>query len=360
MLPSCLASMKFAGHDNNLKLPTVRSSVIVLVDGLGLKNLRDVSAHARFLTSKISGEITTVFPSTTAAGLATLVTGSHPGSHGIVGYRIKDPDTGDMINQLTGLDLLTHPGSWMQMPSLLSSQNITSFFVGHPRFEMSALSKVLYPGVSFASAYTLEDRISRCLELVREGSNLVLLYISELDEIAHKHGVESTQWATKLEDVDSALRQLDRGLPSGVGVLVTADHGVIDIPASNHVLYGEDASLLEGVAEIGGEPRCVQLYLETSGADLLPVLQQRWHAAYGHVASVLTRDEIIVTGLLGEVTKEAYGRLGNLFVLAKENVVFYDARDSQRSGQSMIGQHGAVSAQEMNIPDIRLGAYSAN
>jgi hypothetical protein len=50
--------------------------------------------------------------------------------------------------------------------------------------------------------------------------------------------------------------------------------------------------------------------------------------------------------------------MGDLFVIARENVVFYDSRETNTAPQRMIGQHGALSDVEMNIPLIELAAGS--
>jgi hypothetical protein len=73
---------------------------------------------------------------------------------------------------------------------------------------------------------------------------------------------------------------------------------------------------------------------------------------------VLSKSEVIEAGLYGTVTPASEERLGDVFVLAKKDVAFYDERDQTLKGRSMIGQHGGLSPTEMSIPGIRLGAYA--
>lgn len=361
VLPSCLASMNVAGFENTLSLPAVRSSIVVLIDGLGAGNLRLASAHARFLSAHLSGTISSVFPSTTAAALASLATGQLPGVHGITGYRILDPESGILVNQLTGLGTLEKPAEWLQTSSLFSIDSCPTFVVGHPRFEHTPLSQMLYGGSVSAPAYTLDDRISRAAELAQQGTALIFLYISELDETAHKSGVDSTPWATKLEDVDAALNTLMRRIPADVGVFVTADHGITDVPVTHHRYFGIGDDLLIDVKQIGGEPRCLQLYLEGGiSEEVANAVLQRWQDTFGDEAWILSKQEFINAGLLGKVSAKVSHRLGDIFILARENIVFYDGGDHTRSGQSMVGQHGAISELELEIPAIRLGAYREN
>ncbi|MGA9869548.1 MAG: alkaline phosphatase family protein, partial [Rhodococcus sp. (in: high G+C Gram-positive bacteria)] len=80
------------------------SAIVFVIDGLGAANLAARSGHARFLTSMSTKKhvARTVFPSTTASALTSLLTGSLPGEHGIVGYRARVPGTDRVANQLRG------------------------------------------------------------------------------------------------------------------------------------------------------------------------------------------------------------------------------------------------------------------
>jgi hypothetical protein len=364
VLPSCLASLGIAGQSNALALPDVRCSIVVLVDGLGEHNLRSARAHARFLTQHSGNSIRTVFPSTTAAALASLTTGSAPGEHGMTGYKVRNPDSGQLMNSLTGLGVLADPASWLlkkPLYSLATQHGVSASVVAHPRFADSTLTTVIHAGADQVSAKSIEERVHAAIEISKKpGSHLVLLYVSELDEIAHNKGVESSEWAATLETLDSALRALVENLPGGSGVLVTADHGVIDVPAQRHYLYGLDPEHMEHIAEVGGEPRCLQLYFSdyVSSEEKKSSLES-WQHDWSELAWVLSKEEVIASGLYEEVSPESSPRLGDIFIMAKKDVVFYDERDLTLKGRNMIGQHGGVSPQELEIPAIRLGAYAA-
>lgn len=365
VLPSCLHALGIDSCANELNLPTVRSAVVVLIDGLGSQNLSQASAHARFMNGLrgTNDSIQTVFPSTTAAALASLTTGTTPGQHGMLGYRIKDPVTGQLINQLTGISELEKPERWLGSdPVYLKAAEIGIHpaVVAHPRFADTSLTRLIHRGAQQYPARTLDDRVATVQSIVREpGSQVVVLYISELDECAHKSGVMSSEWALLLESVDSALNSLMSSLPDDVGVLITADHGVVDISAHKHVLYGDDDRLIEGVSDIGGEPRCLQLYFHPDASESI---RERVFAAWTEdmagLAWVMTKQTVMEQKLLGPVNDRNTPRMGDIWVLARKEVVFYDARDHTFKGRSMIGQHGGMSATELTIPLLRAGAFS--
>src|SRR5699024_2803461 len=118
--------------------------------------LERYSAHAPFLrsvlrrqSSKLT-EMTTVYPSTTAAALTTLGTGLLPGQHGIVGYEVFDPQRQVVVNQLGGWDERTQPEKWQTSPSIFEQlqhqaaqghHTLRAVTVSLPPFESSALTR---------------------------------------------------------------------------------------------------------------------------------------------------------------------------------------------------------------------------
>ncbi|MBR7673956.1 alkaline phosphatase family protein, partial [Streptomyces daliensis] len=76
---------------------------VFLVDGMGWEILRQHPDEAPFLTSLLPGSVngtgtplTSGFPSTTAASLASVGTGLAPGVHGLPGYTALNPATGEL------------------------------------------------------------------------------------------------------------------------------------------------------------------------------------------------------------------------------------------------------------------------
>lgn len=358
--PSSLAAVGAAGVDNSLNLPAMSNMVLVLIDGLGSANLTQGYGHAPFLRAhrESTDTLRTVFPSTTAAALASLSTGLTPGQHGLTGYRVRDPKTGDVINQLNGWDDAHRHEGWFRGQTIHergAENGFSGAVIGHARYSDSALTQMIHRGATYIPANKPADRAQAAVTAIRSGDYKgCLVYFSELDEIAHQQGPNSTAWFEKLEEVDAALRQLAEGLPPETGLLITADHGIIDIPHENHVLVCADENMAAEIAAIGGEPRCLQLYLEPT-ANTSGVLKT-WREALEGVATVLGRDDVVAAGLYGEVAEEILPRLGDVFVFAADGYALYDARDESAAGRRMHGQHGGLSETEMLIPLVRAGA----
>ncbi|GGE88070.1 hypothetical protein GCM10011313_08400 [Mycetocola zhadangensis] len=303
-----------------------------------------------------------VFPSTTAAALATFATGTLPGRHGLVGYRALDAENDRVVNQLSGWDELMVPETWQRERTVFETagdDGIASFAIGQAKYASSGFTRAILRGARYVPANSLADRRAAAVRIAREHpGSLTYLYIPELDKASHQYGWESDQWLNALESVDAELHKLSLELPVRTGLLVTADHGSIDVPGSGHILFDTAPELIQGVRHVGGEPRCLHLYLEAgaTAADREAVASV-WNDSEGDRAWVATREDVIASGLLGDVAPDVVPRIGDVMVAARKRVVYYDSRPADQSARRMIGQHGSLTHDERSIPLIRLGAF---
>jgi len=349
-----------------LSLPPVTRAVVVLVDGLGATALRARAGHARTLVGALgkSAVIESGFPTTTASALATLATGVLPGEHGLVGYSVLDAANDRVVNQLSGWDAKLDPRAWQDVPTLFeraSALGYSAAVIAPGRYKDSGFSMAVLRGAEFIAGSTIGERFEKAAEWLRApGPNgIAYVYVPELDQTGHAAGWESPAWTTWLEQLDSELRTLIGALGPKHGLLVTADHGVVDVPTHAHVLIDELDGLLDGIRFVAGEPRCLQLHFEP---DLSPAdrakLVEAWRDSEGERAWVVTRAEAIDAGWFGVVRPEIEPRIGDILVAARKNIAYYDGRAKNQSGRKMIGQHGSWSPAELQVPLLRFGAFT--
>lgn len=354
VLESCFRAVR--GERNDMNFTPVRHAIIVLVDGLGETNLLARKAHARTLNSANGASISAGFPSTTASMLTSLMTGVDPGVHGLVGYSVRNPETGLIVNQLSGLDGLP-VDSWQPEPTLWESHgDIPSWVIASARYAHSGLTRATLRGAEYHAAAQYRDRldsIRRFLSSTPRG--VAYVYVPELDMTAHASGVMSDQWIRKLEDLDGFVADVAAMLGPKDGMVVTADHGVIDISEHNRIVIPEDSPLLRGVLT-GGEPRCLHLYLDSS-TDQNSLVQQ-WRESESTRAIIATRDDAIDRGWFGSVSDAHRERIGDIIVLPKGERVYFDGRVATAGALSMIGHHGGMTPAEMVVPLKRFGAMA--
>lgn len=353
------------GEQNPLGLAGVRRAVVVLVDGLGAQALRERRGHARFLAPRLGPRsvIESGFPTTTAAALASLCTGVLPSVHGQLGYRVRDAAHDRVVNQLSGWDARMPPATWQPVPTLFEragGAGIPSYAVSQPRFRDSGFTAAVLRGASYVPAARIPDRFDAVRAIFdRGGPALAYLYVPELDKAAHAHGWSSEGWSALLEEVDGQLAAFATRLRPDEGMIVTADHGILDVPHERQVFYDTVPELVRGVRMVGGEPRCLQLCLdERAGAADRDSLAAAWRAAEGERAWVATREEAIDAGWFGgPVAPEFLSRIGDVLVAARKAIAYYPSADGPDTGRAMIGQHGSFSPEELRVPAIGLGAF---
>lgn len=339
------------GDLNRLKLPRVKSAVVVLVDGLGYLNLKEHAGHARNLIKLLndSGDqsIRVGFPSTTAVSLTSFGTGIRAGGHGILGYQTRDAK-GTVRNMLSGWSASDEPRSWQTNPTvseLAVTSGVTPHMIASPEYEATGFTEVFMAGATFHAAGDISRRVGKAKALVSRPNSLCYLYFAELDQAAHRFGVASTQWLTVLEQIDSALGELS----GNFGCLITGDHGIIDVPAENHVYVDAVPGFIDAVSLAIGDPRALYCYGDRKAAEV--ALSSAGVSAY-----LATFEQLTEAGwVTGSTTIDD---VPDFVLIARGVSAFYDRRTAKTQSLKMIGQHGALDDRETRVPLIRAGGFA--
>ncbi|MEY3999791.1 MAG: hypothetical protein RLZZ626_146 [Actinomycetota bacterium] len=349
-----------SGKSNPLNLPSARSAIVILVDGLGSRNLAARAGHAPFLSrlSAASKPILCDFPSTTATSLTGLGTGLRAAEHGIIGYSVVGQVGPSVLNMLSGWGGDVLPKQWQPNETVAErakAEGKQVFFVGSPDYSNSGFTDIIMRGAEYVPAKSIETRFAEAARLVRTAGNLVYLYIPELDQAAHSRGWESNEWIDLLEALDSEVKTLAGDLRKGEGLLLTADHGVIDVPPSNHIYLDEFGAAVEGFEAVAGDPRVNYVYLKP-GEDPSATAEAISELLPAGVVAV-TGADLIEAGYFGGTSVATKARIPDVVVLAIAKWVTYDRRFCKPKSLEMIGHHGSVSREELEVPLLRFGAY---
>jgi predicted AlkP superfamily pyrophosphatase or phosphodiesterase len=347
-----------SGKHNRLALPSVKSACVILVDGLGSVNLRNRSGHAPRMLAALNrdGSIQVGFPSTTATSLSSFSTGDRAGRHGMVGYQIYDRVANEQVNLLTGISSRADALKWQQsktVSELAKDNAIECFFVGAAEYENSGFTMATMPAAKYQPAKSIQDRFDAALTILQAKKRaLIYVYIPELDMKAHQFGAKSGEWVEKLEELESELSRFQTKLPQSVGVLLTADHGIIDVDHGNHI-YLDEFELPELIA-VGGDPRVLYLYFENPPTKVfVSSLQDQ----LGNRVLVATDEQLVEAGWFGDVQEFARDRMPDIFLVSIGEVALYHRDFAKPKSLKMVGQHGSISDQELTVPLLRFGAF---
>ncbi|MGW4039530.1 alkaline phosphatase family protein [Streptomyces sp. NPDC004778] len=360
LLPTLAAGLEVPGFTALIpELTPARRNCVFLIDGLGWEQIKAHPDEAPFLHSLLPTSrggtgrpLTAGFPSTTATSLASVGTGLPPGEHGLPGYTARNPQTGELMNQLRWKPW-TEPKAWQPYPTvfqLAAAVGVHTAQVSAPMFEQTPLTKIALSGGSFLGRLSGEDRMDVAAQRLAAGDrSLVYTYYSEVDGKGHRFGTDSDAWRGQLMYVDGLARRLAEQLPPRSALYITADHGMIDIPfdEQSRIDFDEDWELSAGVALLGGEGRARHVYaVPGAQADVLAV----WREVLGEQFWIASRDEAIAAGWFGPTVDErVYGRIGDVVAAAHDDVII-TASVNEPHESAMAGVHGSLTPVEQLVP----------
>lgn len=350
LLPSAVAALGGVGWDNLLGLPPARTYVVLLIDGLGWNQLCAHPEEAPYLMSLTEGSttITCGVPSTTATSLTSLGTGLPPGAHGVVGFTSRIPGTHRLLDALRW-DSRVDPRQWQVHDTVFgraANAGVTATVVSKRAFHGSGLTEASQRGAVYVGADSAGEQISAAVRASSGDAALTYIYEGDLDATGHRRGISSWAWRHTLAMIDTLALRLREALPAGTALVVTADHGMVDVEHADRVDIDDHPDLLRGVSLVGGEARFRHLYCDTGAVDDVAAT---WSEYLRDRAWVMTRDQAIKAGWFGPVEPLVRPRLGDVMVASKPNLAVVSTRRFPHEA-ALVGLHGSLTADEMLVP----------
>jgi Type I phosphodiesterase / nucleotide pyrophosphatase len=359
VLPTAAALLAVSGAVDALGatewVGDVRRVGVVLVDGMGWHLLPELAADAPLLASVLAGdagrldELVCTFPSTTPSSLASLTTGMPPGQHGILGFTVKIPGTDRILYHISWRDD-PPPAQWQPVPTWferLQRAGVGARAVLPAAFIGSGLTEAAYRGAQLHAANVDDDYAQLVAGQLHAAPGLVYAYTAALDNAAHMFGVGSPEWHAAAVGVDELLTRLVEALPKDAALLVTADHGGLNVPDTARIDLDADRQLSAAVRAVAGDPRVRYLHAEPGAAsDVIAA----WSELLDGRAEVRGRDDAVAAGLFGPVRPEHLPRIGDVVVTCTgDTAVLATAHEPPEVAQ-LVGFHGAATPAEMAIP----------
>lgn len=363
--------------DNNvfadIEIEKAEKIILVLVDGLGYIQNYAKLKETFYRNSSIE-PITTVFPSTTAAALTSLNTGLTVQEHGLLEWYIYLEEVDDIIASLPftpigtkGRDTIldkVKPNVLFEgrtIHSILKSEGVQPYSLLGRGIATSSYSKLSHRGSKVLPCSSLSDmfvHLKRLIESSRD-SSYYYLYWSMVDSMEHTYGPSFE--ASKFEcDLflyclkNFFISKISKNATERVFLIVTADHGQIDINPENTYYLNRLRKLVTNFAiSKGGRPippsgSARDVYLHTRDCeDMIDYLRKK----IGHLGLVLEVESAFKQGLfgVGNKSKTLASRTGNIMILPySNNTIWY--RFERTEKLDLRGHHGGLTPGEVLIP----------
>jgi len=353
--------------------------ILLLCDGLGYNEWQRQAGKGFMGALSRKGSvrpITTVFPSTTAAALTTVSTGLTPQEHGLPEWYVYMQELGEIVVTLPftrvgdrGRDTLVgelNPKALLDGRTIF--QRLRESGVSCTSLTSRALAYTAYSSISrrgsnlvpYSAASDLTVSLRRLVERSK-GRNFFYAYWSYVDTIEHLYGPNTDESEVEASVISHAfqegfLSKLDREAAKRTLILVTADHGQVQVDPKKTVYMNRFGNLVRALehAPSGdiippwGSARDAYLKVERAKLDSTKrYLDKKLEG----IASVMKTEDALEQGLFGinKPTKRFRRRVGNLMILPHgTRTVWF--RYEKGDPLNLRGHHGGLTKDEMTIP----------
>lgn len=340
--------------------------VLLVIDGLGDTLLHRFADRSSALLAHRSRRLTSVFPSTTASAVTSLLTGLSPAVHGLTGWHIHDRRFGGVLaplplhrrggGPLRGAFLLQRLFPYASMharalrPAVMVSPEDIAFSPFSRRHARGARIRP-YQGLA-QLAGAIDDEV----RLLEGTGGLVHAYYASFDGVCHRYGCHSDEARRRFAALDAFFADLlDRLAGSGADVIVTADHGFIDAPDEKRIRLERHPAFQSMLASpLFGERRTAFCNVRP-GAEAEVAAYAREH--FAGKAVLLPSERLLRAGLFGpgRMHRRLPERVGTHALLLEAGWTISD-RVAGEVPPTMIGVHGGLSPDEMWVPLIQARA----
>jgi len=237
-----------ASHDTQ-----TRPLLLISIDGFrhDYLDLADTPALDRLVDGGLKADsLHHVFPTKTFPTHYSIVTGRHPGTHGVVANSMWDPvrdarfSLGDRKAVMDGYWYEGGEPIWVTA----EKQGLTAaaFFWPGTEARIHRVRPSYWKPYNARTPY--EERVTQVLAWMdlpsEERPDMITMYFSSVDSAGHRDGPRSEAAAAALADIDSHLQTLldgleNRGLFDAMHILVTSDHGMARVDIDQYILLDD-------------------------------------------------------------------------------------------------------------------------
>ena len=334
--------------------------VFILLDGLGM-NIIERLPTSSLLVSTLKREIVATSPSTTACALTTVATADYPNRHGVTGWFTHLPEhnvtamTLPFAERFTGKPLAERgirPEHVLPLPPITPRMTRNVLTIS-PSYIAATVYNVYARGGTPGRGYESNaDAIDQLIARLADAAEPTYthLYLHDIDTLCHHVGVDHDSVVPLVLGIDAELRRLVDAVKGRARVVVSADHGLLDVAKP-------DQALLQM-----GDPLLELLKHPPSGDARMPIFHVREGNDEPFVEAFNERfgDRFALTGIDEAERLELFGpgpiapgirsRFGDYIGVAYRPATVAYHPPHKPVGDLYLAVHAGLSPEEMRVP----------
>jgi len=334
--------------------------VFVLLDGLGMNIIERLPASS-LLASSLKREIAATSPSTTACALTTVATAEYPNRHGVTGWFTHLPEhhvtamTLPFAERFSGKPLAERgirPEHVLPCPSILprmtrNTLTLSPSYIANTTYNVYARGNTLGRGYE-STADAIDQLVARLADAAEPTYTHV--YLHDVDTLCHHVGVNHDSVVPLVLGIDAELKRVVEAANGKARIVVSADHGLLDVPKP-------DQSLLQV-----GDPLLELLKHPPSGDARMPIFHVRDGSIEPFVEAFNERfgDRFVLTDVNEAERIELFGpgpiapairaRFGDYIGVAYRPATVAYHPPHKPVGDLYLSVHAGLSPEEMRVP----------
>ncbi|HEY8665727.1 MAG TPA: alkaline phosphatase family protein [Tepidisphaeraceae bacterium] len=334
--------------------------VFVLLDGLGMNLISRLPAGS-FLTSHLKLRINSICPSTTACALTAIITADYANRHGVAGWYTYLPDfdvtavmlpfterfSGESLTKrgINPADVLPLPPVFPRMARAV--RTVSPAFIANTVYNLYARG-----GAEAAGYQTIPQGIDAVIAhaTTTAGPTYTYLYLPEIDTMCHHISVNHHDIVPMVMKIDAELSRLATALEGRARIVVSADHGLIDVaPLDQTLLLADDPMLKLLRVPPTGDAR-MPIFHVRDGCRLQFVEMFKSRFAERMVLLDIEQCQKLQLFGPGAITSPARERFGDYVAIpTRPTTLAYHSPDKPL-GQLFLSVHAGLSPEEMHVP----------
>jgi hypothetical protein len=338
-----------------------QSVMLIVVDGMGYDFLR--KHGGKEMIKNLKGKITSVFPSSTSAAITALMTGMSTKEHGSTGWYMNCKEFGSVIIPLPYVSRHDWSSSLSDKIDMKKIFDIRSFadrikqksYLIQKREILDTEFSIAAAGRSKRIGYDNMDGFFREMKKVikKKGRKFIFVYYPEHDSMCHDYGSESKKVIAHFKKFEKKLNIFLKSIGgSNTTAIITADHGMIEVPKNKRVDLKDHPKLRDTLsAPLCGEHRFAYCYVKSNKKN---EFERYVRTKLKKYCWMYKSENLVKKGLFGlnKAHPKLLDRIGDYTLIMKENYGISEPFMRQKKASFNLGDHGGVSREEMYIPII--------